>query len=365
MNNLNEIQLVLPLELEQEPNYKDIVKQNWRFTFSRQVITSVYAKRVIGLIVAQMKADGEFKPYYQIRAADIIRETGLNRDEVYYRISRVVFELAHVVFFFENPKEEIIIPRSLLDLTRFENPAGYHKGVLTVAFNPALKDIIMELAHYSDYELSAYLRFSSWYSMRLWELLSAFRDTGWMELPIDEYRDLMGCGYVLNPRTNEPIIDKKTKKPKVKYPEAKDLIKKTTSEPLKELADTELAFTVSGVEDKLKVGRGRRPIVAVRFELLHKQRSTKEKLQMWCNTSDTFKKTYERLKKYKIEDEYIAKYTKAIGKEELNKLLHIWDLRQLPTSKEPILNPEKYCNKVFKEVGEKALKQKANGKEKA
>lgn len=358
MENNNAVQLVLPLGLEQEPKYKDIVKQNWQFTFSRQVMTSVYAKRVVGLVVSQMKESGEFKPYYQLRALDIIRETGLNRVEVYDRMKKVVFELAHVVYFFENEKDETIIPRSLLDLSRFENPVGYHQGVLTIAFNPTLKDIIMELAHYSDYELSAYLRFSSWYSMRLWEMLSAFRDTGWMEKPIDEYRDLMGCGYVLNPKTNEPIIDKRTKKPRVKYPNPADLIKYTTAEPFKELFSTELAFTVTPIYDKLKSGKGRRPIIAVRFDLIHKQRTAEEKCKMWCITSEDFRKTYERLKKYMITDENIAKYAMLIGKDELEKLLKQWYNRQLPGSKNPILNVEKFCNKVIYDIGIKILEAK-------
>jgi hypothetical protein len=357
MNNNNAIQLVLPLDLEQEPNYKEIIKQNWQFTFTRQVITSVYAKRVVALIVAQMKTDNEFKPFYQIRAVDIIRETGLHKDEVYYRMGKVVYELAHVVYFFENKKEHTIIPRHLLDTTRYANPAGYHNGVLTVAFNLTLKEIIMELAHYSEIELNTYLRFSSWYSMRLWELLSAYKDKGWYQVNIDEYRELMGCGIILNPKNNQPVLDKKTKKPKVKYPNPADLIKKTTSEPLKEFLNTELAFTIKRVSDETKAGKGRRPIIAVRFDLINKPVDPIKEIQNWSNKSANFKKVYERLKKYEVHEDLIVKYVKFIGKEAINKLLYEWDLRQISNSKNPILAPEKYCNKVFKEVGEKA-KQK-------
>lgn len=362
MENNNNVQLILPFDIEQEPEYKAIIKQNWQFTFSRQIITSVYTKRVVGLIIAQMKESGEFKPYYQIRAADIISETDLDRAEVYKRLKTVILELDSVVYYIENEKKGVFIPRRLLDTTRYENPAGYNQGVLTVAFNPMLKDVILELAHYTEYQLGTYMRFSSWYSMRLWEMLSTFKDTGWMELNIDEYREFMGCGVTLNPKTQEPIIDKRTKKPKVKYPEAKDLIKKTTAEPLKEFANTELAFVVKGIEDKEKIGKGRRPIVKVRFDITYKKPSAADSIKSWCEQSPIFKRTVERLRKYKLSDENIAKYSKAIGELELAKLLHNWDLRQMTDSKDKILTPIKFCNKVICDMGEKALKQ-ANGKE--
>jgi plasmid replication initiation protein len=265
----------------------------------------------------------------------------------------VIKELAHVVFYFENEKEEIVIPRHLLDTTRFENPAGYKKGVLTVAFNPTLRDIIMELAHYSNYELGIYMRFSSWYSMRLWEMLYAFRDKPFIEFDVDKYREWMGCGAILNDKTGEPKIDKKGKIKYLKYPSQSDMLDRTTQEPLKEFLGTELEFSVVPITDKTS-GKGRPPIVKIRFELKFQKKSASEKLALWINASEAFKKTYERLKKYKINDDLIVKYAKPIGQKELNSLLHEWDVRQVPSSKNPILNLEHYCNKVIKEVGEKA-----------
>jgi len=353
MADFKDLQLVLPLDLEQEPIYKDLVKQNWQFTFSRQTMTSVYTKRVIGLIVAQMKEEGDMRAYYQIRAADIIKETGLDKIEVYKRLRTVIYELVHVVFFFENEKEEIIIPRSLLDLTRFDNPVGYNNGVLTVAFNPTLRDIIMELAHYSKYELGIYMRFSSWYSMRLWEILYAFRDKSFVEFDIETYREWMGCGLVLSEKTGEPKFDKKGKPKYIKYPSHSDMIDRTTQEPLKEFVGTELEFNVEPVTDR-SLGKGRPPIIKIRFNLMFQKYSSAEKINAWSQTSEKFKKTYERLKKYNVSDDLIVKYSKSIGQDGLNKLLHEWDLRQSPGSKNQINNPEHYCNKVIREVGEKA-----------
>ena len=68
---------------------------------------------------------------------------------------------------------------------------------------------------------------------------------------------------------------------------------------------------------------------------------------------------YERLKKYKISDDIIIKYTKIIGKDKINDLLYEWNLRQMPDSKNKIINVEHYCNKVFSEMGKKIETEKS------
>lgn len=360
MPNLKEKQLTLPLEVIQDdlkPEYADIVKQNWKVTFSRQYLASVYAKRVMGLIASQIREDGEVKEFYQITADKVINETGLNKKEVYKRMKGVVYELAHIVYFIESDDKEIIIPRHLLDTSRFENPAGYYNGMLTVAFNPQLKGIVDHLAHYNKYELNAYINFSSWYSMRLYELLSAFRDKNSIEWNIEKYREWMGCGVELD-REGKPKINKKTGKPKyIKYPSHAHAIERTTREPLKEFKGTELEFIVKPVFAEA-CGRGRPAIEKVRFEFIWKQKSNSQKILAWIETSEDFKRIYERLRKYKVSDTIIVKYSRIIGKKELNSLLHQWDLRQHPNSKDPILNPEKYCNKVLADIGKKLEAEK-------
>jgi plasmid replication initiation protein len=361
MTDLRDNQLVLPLQ--EEPHYKELVKQNWQFTFTKQYMTSVYTKRVVGLIVAQMKEEGEMRDYYQIRALDIIRETGLAKPEVYRRLRVVVRELALVVFFFENEEKQRIIPRHLLDTTRKDNVAGYNDGVLTVAFNPALRDEIMLLAHYSRYELSTYMRFSSWYSMRLWEVLYAYRDLKEVEFTIANYRDFMGCGVVINEITGEPKTDKKGKVKYIKYPTHSDMINYTTQEPLKEFKGTELEFTVEPMYERLS-GKGRPPIVKVKFHLLWGGKSDAEKIQNWCEGSEKFQKIYERLKVWKVDDDKIVKYAKVIGVDELNKLMYYWQSKDAVGSKNKIDNHHRYCNSEIIRVGKEILEKNRQGGEK-
>jgi Initiator Replication protein len=359
--SLKDVQLTLPLDLIDQPVYKDIIKQNWSLTFSHQVMTSVYTKRTIALVIAQMKEEGDMREFYQIRAIDIIRQTGLDRSEVYKHMRLILRELIGVCFMFESKDDDIIIPRHLVDTTRFKNPVGYENGVLTVAFNPTLRDVIMELSHYSQYELDTYMRFSSWYSMRLWEILYAFRDKAYIEFDIENYRNWMGCGAIINDKTGEPKRDKDGKIKYAKYPGHSDMIDKTTREPLKEFEGTLLDFTVEAIKG-ISYGKGRPPIEKIRFNLKYHQRSISEKIKIKCEENEEFKRVYERLKKYSVSDENVVKYTFVIGKKRLNELLYQWDLRQQGDSKNKIDNPLAFCNKVIIEEGKKVLEKQLTEK---
>lgn len=359
-------QLTLPLEVIQEdlkPEYLALIKQNWKITFSRQYLTSVHAKRVMGLIASQIREDGEVKEFYQITADKVINETGLNKKEVYKRMKGVVYELAQIVYFVESEEGDgTIIPRHLLDTTKFDNPAGYYNGMLTVAFNPQLNGIVNELAHYSNYELNSYVNYSSWYSMRLYELLYAFRDQKEVDWYIEKYREWMGCGVELD-REGKPRFNKKTGKPKyIKYKSHSDAIAATTREPLKEFKGSDLEFKVEPIYST-SGGRGRPAIEKVRFKFVWQEKSTLEKILSWIEESEDFRKVYDRLRKYNVHDAVIVKYSRIIGKKELNSLLHQWDLRQHTNSKDKILNTERYCNKVLKDVA-KTIKNEQGKREK-
>lgn len=349
-------QLTLPLEVIQDklnPEYLDIVKQNWKITFSRQHMTSIHVRRVMGLIAAQIKEDGAVKEYYQITADKIISETNLDRYEVYKLMKGVVYELSGVCYFIEDVETGTVIPRHLLDTTRFKYPAGYANGTLTVAFNPQLNGIVNQLAHYSKYELNEYINFGSWYSMRLYELLSAFKDKTIIEFEIEKYREWMGCGVEWD-RQGNPKTIKKTGKPKyLKYNNHADAIERTTREPLKEFKGTDLEFKVEPVTAD-SVGRGRPPIAKIRFIFVWERKSPVEKIAVWVEGSQKFKDIYERLKRWKVSDENIVKYSKAIGHDGLNKLMADW--QEKDKTKEPILSRLKYCNSEIVRDGKEKLK---------
>lgn len=160
-------------------------------------------------------------------------------------------ELTDLKWLIEDIDTKYFAFRHLLDTTKTLKNDGfkcsYKDGMITIVLNPALKPYFIELAHYSIYELKHYMHFSSWYSLRIFELLSAFKDTGIWWVTIDEFRQLMDC--------------------EKKYPLNKDLLKYTLTEPPLELESTELAFTYEPVLDMYAHGRGRKPVIALEFRL--------------------------------------------------------------------------------------------------
>ena len=171
------------------------------------------------------------------------------------------------------------------------------------------------------------MHFSSWYSLRMFELLSAFKDTGIWWVSIDEFRKLMDC--------------------EKKYPLSKDLLKYTLAEPLQELESTELAFTYEPVFDMYSHSRGRKPVIALEFRL--KKAEPKNVPQEWFEFSDAHKNTLLRLRTWQVTDANIVRYAKSIGMERANKLLYEWQLK----GKE-IQDKAKYCNAVWVRVGKAA-----------
>lgn len=357
MKNKQPIQLTLPMEVlkkELSPEYLEIVKQNWKITFSRQLLTSVTVRRVMGLIASQIKEDGEVKEYYQITADKVIKETNLNKAEIYKQMKGVVYELSTVCYYIEDEETGTVIPRHLLDTTRFKYPAGYYDGKLTVAFNPQLKGIVDQLAHYSKFELGAYMNFSSWYSMRLYELLYAFKDKDFVEFEIDKYREWMGCGIEWD-RKGNPKYNSKTGKPKyLKYTKHTDAIARTTAEPSKDFQGSELEFKVSPVYAE-SGGRGRPAVVKVCFEFLNKTMPPSERVALWCRNSEKFREHYKRLKEWKITDENIVKYAKVLGEKGINKLFYHFTEKN--KSSKPIAEREKYCNWYIIFVGDKIINE--------
>ncbi|MNL19154.1 Initiator Replication protein [compost metagenome] len=162
----------------------------------------------------------------------------------------------------------------------------------------------------------------------MFELLSAFKDTGVWWVAIDEFRLLMDC--------------------EKKYPNQHDMLKKTLTEPLQELEATDLAFTYEPVFDMYSHSRGRKPVIALEFQL--KKARPKNIPKEWFEFSDEHKKVLLRLRTWQVTDANIVRYAKAIGLERANKLLYEWQLK----GKE-IQDKAKYCNAVWVRVGKAAM----------
>jgi len=239
---------------------------------------------------------------------------------------------------------------SLLDSSK-KNRVGIKDGVITIVLNPELTPYFVKIAgQYSTYKLDSYMGLHTWYAMRFYEILSSFQDSGWWEVPLDEYRLLMECG---------PELDKwgKPKKDKqgnviVKLATTKDLIKYTVLNAQKELANTPCAFAYRPVLEK-KTGRGRPKIVGLRFDLYEKEVTTIP--TSWLADKATAA-VIHRLREFKVTDKNIAQYLKPLRLIAAQKLVHEWQLKE--NSRKKIDDYLKYCNAAFVRHGKPAIKAK-------
>jgi len=312
-------QMVLPVVYDKK-QAKTFIKQHWNITFARQRKVSVYAKRIMANVLAMIKDDDvDLRPYYEMHISDVIPNV---ETDSYTKIKSAFIELSQLHWLLEDLNSKRFEVRHLLNTSDVN--CRYENGNITIVLNPILKPYFLELAHYSVYELKHYMHFSSWYSLRMFELLSAYKDTGIWWVAIDEFRKLMDC--------------------ETKYPETKDLLKYTLSEPLQELETTDVAFSYEPILDVNHKGRGRKPVIALEFRL--KKVQVKSIPESWYEFSDEHKNALLRLRSWQVTEANITRYAKVIGMERINKLLYDWQLKG-----NEIQDKTKYCNAVFIRVG--------------
>ena len=108
-----------------------------------------------------------------------------------------------------------IVDTSGFDKIRWLSRARYipRNGVSHLYFSAEVAPFLVDLkGNFTRYELKRVARLNSMHSMRLFELLMRFRETGYYTVSIDDFRDLMGLseGYNrfnnLNLRILKPCI---------------------------------------------------------------------------------------------------------------------------------------------------------------
>jgi hypothetical protein len=97
-------QISLPLDIP-EKEFKDQVKQHWNITIARQGKISVCGKRIMALVLAQIREnDSHLKKYYQMNASDIIRHSELSglSGSAYQVAKKALDELARQIWSIED-----------------------------------------------------------------------------------------------------------------------------------------------------------------------------------------------------------------------------------------------------------------------
>lgn len=340
-------QLMLPFDLQYEPEHRQYVKQHWNVTFARQKKMSVLAKRIMAKVIDQVRDDDmSLRDLYQIRIQDIIDDSSVSKSGVYNSVQGALYELAQVVWEFASPDNSQYYLLHLVDTSK-QHRVGYQDGVITMVMNPQLAPYFIQIAHYTKYQLKNYMTLRSWYSMRFFEILSAFKDTGEWVVSVEEYRMLMDCWHEKDQKGK--IKTDKDGNPKIKYPNVNSLIKYTMMEPLEELANTELAFTYEPIYEEKRHVKGRKRLTAFKFKMTSLPRTSIP--ASWL-VNEVVGRTISNLRKWKISDKNIALYLEDIGTKKANELIYEWQMKE--NSDKRIDDKVRYCNKVFVHVGKEA-----------
>lgn len=332
MSKKNINQIALPFEFNSE-DIKSYAKQHWNITFAYQKEVSPLAKKMIGVVMGMISADdNEFKPYYRFHISEIYNNSERFR---YDLVKRAFNDLTDLKWLIEDIDKKKFAYRHLLNTTHAD--CGYDNGYITIALNPLLKDFFLNLAHYTTYNLHWYMTFKKWYAMRLYELLSAHKDT-YYTVGIDNYRKLMDC------ESKHTVIS--------------TFINHTIVKPQIELQNTDMAFNYTLIYgDSIKGKGGRKPIVAISFQI--KNKKLRVIPQKWEDKSPEHKILITTItKKWKVHHGVFMDYIPFIGMNGASRLMKKWIEKN--HSQKPIQDVERYCNKSFADEGKRLKKLKNN-----
>ena len=344
----------MPLDLfeQQENQIAKIVKQNYNITFSRQPKTGIYAKRIMSCILAQIKEDEALASYYRFHVSDVINPRDKGSEKPYGQIKKAMNELIKMSWAIEDKKKQIYKPYTLVATNN--DDWGYENGYITVVINHKLEKHFIEMSHYTTYERKYLMHFKEWYSLRLWELLSAFDDDGIWKPKIETFALYMDCkGKYL----------KGNKGDKNREINASKLISATTDTAKKAFEGTPLAFTVKGTIDKHDKSKssGRKKITHIEFRM-HKRLKQIKLDRKDIALTDEYKNLLNELhSEWKVTQKQLKKYASVIGFKAASKLKYDWRVKQL--SQHRITNLETYCTTAWNSVGREKSQSSMNNVE--
>lgn len=324
------------------------IRQHRNVTFSHQKRISVLAKRIMARVLEQIKyEDTQLAHCYRVGVMDLIAHTGLDPRDVYKYAKAAVDELADARWNFEDIERKIYIPRHLLNTSLPEEEASrVEDGLITIVLNPALAPYFVQLAgRYTTFNVAGYLELDSWYAMRFFEILATYKDTGWWQVSVEDYRQVMDCGPELDKLQKPKRL--KNGDVKMKFAETKDLIVNTIEPSQQKLANTPFAFTYEKLCEGPRV-RGRQKITGFKFRLIHAKLT--EIPQEWLADA-TLNRLVTGLRSFQVTDENILKYWDILKLSGLRKLVREWQLKE--GSQDRINNKLSYCNAALVREGKK------------
>ncbi len=315
----NKNQLVLPFDVVTS-KVKDYAQQSVNITFAKQKNISILAKKIMAYTISLIDRKAtKLEPYYKFHVNDL-NHNYKNPKDFKKDLKKAYKELVETSWYIQDVGGNRWAYYNILNTTI--RGIGYDSGYLIVSFNPLLEPYFIELARYSNIQLRWFMSLQSWYSMRIMECLSTYRDTGKWYISLTEFRKLMDCEKKLKDNTN--------------------MINKTVVQAQTELEKTPFAFTYEKIFENKK-GGGRPKVVGLEFTL--KRTLTQKIPKKWYEKPEHAELLTTLTRTWRVEENNIAMYGSVLKPSRIRELIKTWKLKELSNNR---INDRKlYCNKTF------------------
>jgi plasmid replication initiation protein len=287
------------------------VVQNNQLISGRYEMSLIERRVFLKMISLIRPDDSDFKDFY-LSVKELAEDIGTNAKSVYQDLQRATENMIKRVVKIRE-KDRFIQVGLISSATYYEK-----KGILQIRFDPSLKPYLLQLKNnFTVYGLQYVLKFKSFYSLRIYEMLKQFQSTGHRFILLEDLRFSLGL--------EEGQYDK--------YGHLKSRI---LNHAQKELAKSDIPFSFKEVKSGKKV-------IAIDFRF---EASTKEKEASLLVEADTTNRTRaaQTLLGLGLNERQSKKIMSKISDQEIFKTAYDINLQ---VSNGKINNKTAYAYKVF------------------
>lgn len=148
--------------------------------------------RVIAMLIAQLDREDEAFQLQRIRISDLIDKSDSSSQDLYNRGKEICKQLLNQQIHIQTEEDgkRVYEGYNALDKIRYVEGDGY----IEARFNDSMKPFLLRLKRrFTIYQLEAFMRLQSRYSMRIYELLKMREDLRWLRMPVEKLREVLFC----------------------------------------------------------------------------------------------------------------------------------------------------------------------------
>jgi plasmid replication initiation protein len=200
--------------------------------------------RVVAMLISQLKKGDEAFDVQRVYVRDIIEQAGSNSEDLFNRAEEICQKLLNqkVHIRMQTPKgKRVYRGYNCMSMCEFVEGSGF----IRAKFNEDMRPFLLQLKErFTMYRLQNFMRLSSQYSMRIYELLKMREGLRFLRVSVEELREMLACEHTYS-----------------RFSDFKRRVLEAAREELKEKCDIYFTYTVER--------EGRTP-VRVNFAIKHR-----------------------------------------------------------------------------------------------